>query len=378
MNRVITGLLGLVLATSVHAADLVTRSGKVHHNYRIVSHDAGYVTVLDSEGGGRVPLSDLPDDLQRKYGYDPAQAAAFISGFEAAQRQQGTAPTQTPTASTEGSTPEVVQAANPTLASSSPPASDAFATRAETESPDANFDSGYDPLQPDAQILHNEQENSAPEVSYVGYDSAGAMWLSSIDAEGMTHWYPHHIERAGRDAREDRDALHLDGHRDLPDGAVVTRDRSGRWIITTVDSHGNVNHSYQDAEYLHLDPAVAWNIRVDRDGRRVATRDAEAHQPPNLHYVSFTPNGPEPRFAGSSSNPRHPGYSSPSITPGSVRTTTSSYSSGSTVRSYSTGSTGRSYSGGSTSGYSGGSYSSGSFSGGSSSGAAPAGGMARH
>jgi hypothetical protein len=70
--------LAIVALTAVRAEALTTRDGNVYHDYKVLSHDAGFLTILDREGGGKIPLSDLPDDLQKKYGYDKAQADAFV------------------------------------------------------------------------------------------------------------------------------------------------------------------------------------------------------------------------------------------------------------------------------------------------------------
>ena len=70
--------LSILALATVQAEDLKTRDGKVYHDYKVLGHDAGYLTILYSEGGGKIPLSELPDDLQKKYGYDKAQADAFV------------------------------------------------------------------------------------------------------------------------------------------------------------------------------------------------------------------------------------------------------------------------------------------------------------
>src|ERR1700734_1303070 len=70
-----------------HAEDLVTRDGTVYHDYKVLSHDAGYLTIMDSDGGGKIPLSNLPDDLQKKYGYNKQQADAAVQAAIEQDRQ---------------------------------------------------------------------------------------------------------------------------------------------------------------------------------------------------------------------------------------------------------------------------------------------------
>jgi nucleoredoxin len=79
---------GLLAMARVTADDLTTRDGQVYHNYKVIDHDTGYITIMDSDGGGKIPLSNLPADLQAKYGYDPAKSAAFVQQAEEADRQQ--------------------------------------------------------------------------------------------------------------------------------------------------------------------------------------------------------------------------------------------------------------------------------------------------
>jgi hypothetical protein len=71
----------------VYGDDLTTRDGKVYHGYKVLSHDAGFVTIMYSDGGGKIPLSQLPDDLQKKYGYNKAQADAFVQAAIAQERR---------------------------------------------------------------------------------------------------------------------------------------------------------------------------------------------------------------------------------------------------------------------------------------------------
>jgi hypothetical protein len=79
-------LLGLVLLP-LRAEDWTTTDGKTYQNVQVLSHNAAYVTILDEDGGGRIPLSSLPPDLQKRFGYDPAQAPAIIAATQAADQR---------------------------------------------------------------------------------------------------------------------------------------------------------------------------------------------------------------------------------------------------------------------------------------------------
>jgi hypothetical protein len=76
-------LLGL-LVLPLRAEDWSTTDGKTYKNVQVLSHNAAYVTILHEDGGGRVPLSTLSPDLQKRFGYDAAKAAAVIAATKVA------------------------------------------------------------------------------------------------------------------------------------------------------------------------------------------------------------------------------------------------------------------------------------------------------
>ena len=63
-------ILTLILTAvfNIYSDDLVTKSGKVYKNYKIVKVTHLGVTVSHSYGMKNIPLSDLPDDLAAEYG----------------------------------------------------------------------------------------------------------------------------------------------------------------------------------------------------------------------------------------------------------------------------------------------------------------------
>lgn len=78
-----------ILAVSgLSAADLTTRDGQVFHNFKVIGHDEGSITIMDSDGGQKIPLSNLPADLQKQYGYDPAKADAVMKAQAEEDQQQ--------------------------------------------------------------------------------------------------------------------------------------------------------------------------------------------------------------------------------------------------------------------------------------------------
>ena len=85
--RTLPCLLLALLTISACAKDLVTRDGSVYKDYKVMGHDTGFITIMYADGGGKVPLSQLAPDLQKKYGYDPRAAAAAVQGANDAARR---------------------------------------------------------------------------------------------------------------------------------------------------------------------------------------------------------------------------------------------------------------------------------------------------
>jgi hypothetical protein len=84
---VILTVLLVLTASFMRAEDWVTTDGKTYRNAKALSHDAGYVTIMYADGGARVPLATLPPDLQKRFGYAPAQAAAVVAATTAADKR---------------------------------------------------------------------------------------------------------------------------------------------------------------------------------------------------------------------------------------------------------------------------------------------------
>ena len=60
-----------------------TSTGLVYRNVKVVRVEADAVTIVHSDGGGRIRLSTLPPDLQKLFNYDPAAAAQSAATFQA-------------------------------------------------------------------------------------------------------------------------------------------------------------------------------------------------------------------------------------------------------------------------------------------------------
>jgi hypothetical protein len=94
MNRFFLRTAPAVLflgATGVlRAEDWTARDGVHYENVVVLKVEADAVTILDRDGGGLIPLSNLPPDLQKRFGYDPvkARAAADARAKASAQNDQ--------------------------------------------------------------------------------------------------------------------------------------------------------------------------------------------------------------------------------------------------------------------------------------------------
>ena len=78
--------LGLALLP-LRAEDWTTTTGETYKNVKVLSHDAAYVTILHQDGGGKILLSTLSPDVQKRFGYDPVKAAQAIAAAAAADEQ---------------------------------------------------------------------------------------------------------------------------------------------------------------------------------------------------------------------------------------------------------------------------------------------------
>ena len=58
-------------AADTNLFDLITLSSNKYEKCRITKVDPSAITVLHSKGIARIPFSDLPEEWQQKYNYDP-------------------------------------------------------------------------------------------------------------------------------------------------------------------------------------------------------------------------------------------------------------------------------------------------------------------
>jgi hypothetical protein len=57
---------------------LATINGKRFEKVRVIEVTPTTITIIHSTGAARVPLTEFPPDVQKKYGYDQAKAKAWL------------------------------------------------------------------------------------------------------------------------------------------------------------------------------------------------------------------------------------------------------------------------------------------------------------
>ncbi len=69
----------MLAAGSLRADDWKTTDGKVYQDVKVVKAEPDAVTILYQNGGARIPLANLPPELQKHFNYDPAAAKAAVA-----------------------------------------------------------------------------------------------------------------------------------------------------------------------------------------------------------------------------------------------------------------------------------------------------------
>ena len=76
-----SGVISIVLSCLAigfaRAEDLVTTDGKIFKDVTITKVEPDGLSITHQSGSAKVPFAKLPEEVQRKHGYDPAKADAF-------------------------------------------------------------------------------------------------------------------------------------------------------------------------------------------------------------------------------------------------------------------------------------------------------------
>jgi len=86
-TRIIAGALALT-ALSAWAEDISTLDGRKFSTELISSVEPDGLKITTSDGIEKIPFANLSEEIQRKYGYEPAKAAQFKRALTAAAVQR--------------------------------------------------------------------------------------------------------------------------------------------------------------------------------------------------------------------------------------------------------------------------------------------------
>ena len=72
-------LVGALSIATDWASDIHTKDGNVYRNATVTRVEPDGIVIMTNTGVIKLNFSELPKELQQKYGYDPAKAAAFVA-----------------------------------------------------------------------------------------------------------------------------------------------------------------------------------------------------------------------------------------------------------------------------------------------------------
>lgn len=67
----------LACASTCFALDITTRSGTAYRHCEVIKVEPDGIRISHATGAAKISFEELPDALQRQYGYDAAKAAAY-------------------------------------------------------------------------------------------------------------------------------------------------------------------------------------------------------------------------------------------------------------------------------------------------------------
>jgi hypothetical protein len=132
--------VGAMLPVALRAEDWTTLDGKSYKSVQVLSHDDGYVTILDADGGAKLMLTELPPELRARFGFDPAKAAACVAATEAAETKEQQA------GAAQASKPAAGVAASPSATSPVTPSSQPASAAVASSAPVSNAPPFSDPV----------------------------------------------------------------------------------------------------------------------------------------------------------------------------------------------------------------------------------------
>ena len=77
MKKLAAVLVALACAHACFALDIITRSGTAYRHCEVVKVEPDGIRISHADGAAKISFEELPEALQRQYGYDAAKAAAY-------------------------------------------------------------------------------------------------------------------------------------------------------------------------------------------------------------------------------------------------------------------------------------------------------------
>lgn len=66
---------------------IVTLAGKRYDDCTIIKTELDGITVIDSDGGGKIFFTDMSPELQKQFGYDPIKAKQYTDSLASADKK---------------------------------------------------------------------------------------------------------------------------------------------------------------------------------------------------------------------------------------------------------------------------------------------------
>ena len=76
-NKVAAALVALALTSHCFGLDIVTRTGTVYRKCEVVKVEPDGIRISHDGGAAKITFEELPDALQKQYGFDAAKVAAY-------------------------------------------------------------------------------------------------------------------------------------------------------------------------------------------------------------------------------------------------------------------------------------------------------------
>ena len=86
MKTILSGSGVLLIALSCLAADLTNNAGKVFSNAKVIRVEPDGLNISHAGGIAKLYFWELPESVQKQYGYDPTNAVAYRKQVTAAQQ----------------------------------------------------------------------------------------------------------------------------------------------------------------------------------------------------------------------------------------------------------------------------------------------------